>query len=159
MKQNKWLQVISYLIPITLQVFLFNAIIAQYKQDFNTNNLPTLLQIYGLVILGGLTIISVFYGLYYVKKHKPDWLNYIESNVLKPILKSSIIIVGFLAFNMFILIIMFLAPPLRELRTDINSLLNVSFILFAINSISIIIIIFIYDALFSDGKELLENMF
>lgn len=159
MKQNKWLQIISYIITITFQIFIFNAVLTHYRQDFNTNNIPTLIQIYGLVILTGFLITGAFYGLYYAKKHKPDWLEYIEINVLKPIIKSFVIIVGFLTINMFILIIMFLLPPLRELRTDTNTLINISFILFAINALSTIVIIFIYDALFDNGKELLENLF
>lgn len=145
MKQNKWLQFITTLFSILVQIGLFLLVLTDIHTSkgtpFDTSTLLQILPSYVLVILVMLTLGGIVYGGYYLKKHKQSWLVYIRENIINPLHKGLVIGNCIQMVNICLLFAIFIFKLQPEkLRPQLDLLLNVSGITFLITCLSGIIL-------------------
>lgn len=145
MKQNKWLQFITTLFSILVQIGLFLLVLTNVHTSegtpFDTSTLLQILPSYVLVILVMLTLGGIVYGGYYLKKHKQSWLVYIRENIINPLHKGLVIGNCIQMVNICLLFATFIFKLQPEkLRPQLDLLLNVSGITFLITCLSCIIL-------------------
>ena len=130
MKQNKFVQIITILFSIIIQIglflFMMTNVHTSETETFDTSVLPQILQSYGLVILSIIVLVGIGYSGYYVKKHKQPWLTYIQENIISPLYKSLLIGCCIQVANICLLFITLLINlRSNELRQQLILLLNI----------------------------------
>ena len=145
MKQNKWLQIITILVSIIIQIGLFLLVLTNVHTSegdaFNTSTLLQILPSYVSIILVILALGCIGYGGYYLKKYKQSWLTYIRENIINPLHKSLVIGTCIQITNLCFLFITFILRLQPEkLRPQLDLLLNVSVITFFLTCITCIVL-------------------
>ena len=141
MKQNKFVQIITILASVIIQIGLFLLILTNVHtaevEAFDTSLLPQILQSYSVIILSIIVLVGIGYGGYYVKKHKQSWLTYIQENIIQPLHKSLVIGTGLQAINFCILSITLLVNlHSEELRQQLILLINIVGITVVVTGVS-----------------------